>query len=548
MLDSPTHQYLMSRVRPPDLSDIDWGAAPLRFKLYRHCEQIPLFPENPVPENPGSALQHRVNHLADLERLGQMLYEIYGITRQEVGIHITAPHPRPSDQLARVDPTGAPAFGALPLRSVPSGGALFPCELYAVFGAGVCVAPGVYHYDAAHHALDVLRTGDYSSYLAGCLTSMVTTPPMCVLLLTCVFWKNGFKYGAFSYRLQALDAGCIIGQTRVVAEQFAFRAVTHYQFLDEDINQLLGVESRYESALAAISLLPTSTTMDAPERIEGPSASEAQPSGQASGTVEPLYTRFSLGSIASWPMCEALHRASLIGRRDAFRQPGDLPAILPPAPEPSQCLQVDAGVVPADELFRSRRARRSAAGQFEKTSLTQDQLALLLATSTVGHESDVDGRPSLLQHTQVYCVVNAAQHTSPGVYRYHPQDRTLESVPAADQQQALGAALLATHNVFAANLCIFLVGNYGVGFEAYGDRWYRMQNIEAGTVVQRLYLTAASLRLSCRASLGFDGPRLNQALCLPSSFSVLIQVVIAGERPPYQLYEQRIPNFYSFYS
>ena len=110
----------------------------------------------------------------------------------------------------------------------------------------------------------------------------------------------------------------------------------------------------------------------------------------------------------------------------------------------------------------------------------------------------------------------------------------------------LRAAPLALHSVYQANLCIFLVGNLELGLDVYGDRWYRIQNMEAGIVVQRLYLAVASLGLSCRASLGYDESEVDQGLCLPPGYTALIQVVIAGERAPYQHYEQSIPDSYRY--
>ncbi|MGV9387299.1 hypothetical protein ACWDRB_66825 [Nonomuraea sp. NPDC003707] len=50
-------------------------------------------------------------------------------------------------------------------------------------------------------------------------------------------------------------------------------------------------------------------------------------------------------------------------------------------------------------------------------------------------------------------------------------------------------------------------GNYIHGFEVYGDRWYRMQNIEAGIIAQRLVLAAASLDLASRINCAFHVSR-----------------------------------------
>jgi hypothetical protein len=91
---------------------------------------------------------------------------------------------------------------------------------------------------------------------------------------------------------------------------------------------------------------------------------------------------------------------------------------------------------------------------------------------------------------------------------------------------------------------LFPIANYQSGFAAYGDRWYRMQNMEAGMIAQRLYLAAAALNLGCRASLGFPVQGINRFLDLPDAEGAqctsLMQLMIAPERSAYQHYEQSL--------
>ena len=86
------------------------------------------------------------------------------------------------------------------------------------------------------------------------------------------------------------------------------------------------------------------------------------------------------------------------------------------------------------------------------------------------------------------------------------------------------------------------------GFQVYGDRWYRMQNMEAGIIAQRLYLAAAAQNLGCRASLGFVTPAINKLLGLSDANADAIQyqhtslmhIMIAPEHPVHQHYEQSL--------
>ena len=69
-----------------------------------------------------------------------------------------------------------------------------------------------------------------------------------------MFWKNFFKYNNFSYRLQGLDAGVLIGQLLEVAKRFGFETGVYFQFLDRAVNHFLGLSEKEESVYAVIPL------------------------------------------------------------------------------------------------------------------------------------------------------------------------------------------------------------------------------------------------------------------------------------------------------
>jgi hypothetical protein len=72
--------------------------------------------------------------------------------------------------------------------------------------------------------------------------------------------------------------------------------------------------------------------------------------------------------------------------------------------------------------------------------------------------------------------------------------------------------------------------------------------MEAGIIVQRLYLAAAAQNLGCRASLGFPVSAINGFLGLSGGLAnakedqrtSLMQIMIAPERSAYQQYEQSL--------
>ncbi len=174
--------------------------------------------------------------------LGHFLWYVYGLTQYS--------------QFALNEETKekAVSFAQSVRRFVPSGGALYPNELY-VYIKLEDAPTGIYHYDVAHHRLILVREGNYDFYLSRSLgNSYPITDSFCTVFISTVFWKNFYKYNNFSYRLQGLDAGVLIGQSLEVADQMGFSSKVCYQFLDRSINHLLGLSEQEESVYAVIPL------------------------------------------------------------------------------------------------------------------------------------------------------------------------------------------------------------------------------------------------------------------------------------------------------
>lgn len=517
----PGRDYVLAGTTPPNLDKVDWEKAPRNFKLYRGCEQRTLGYERAT--SPSEILHTPITW----QRLGQMLSDIYGFTRQRrTSRDVTTASITPVLSPALTQPT---KWQFQLRRPVPSGGALFPCELYLLIGQEQCIPPGIYHYDAIHHALDVLRTGDYSPHLSTYLSQQTGTPAF-TLLLSCLFWKNGYKYGEFSYRLSSLDIGVTIAQHLAIFSRYALPTMVHYQFLDQAVNQLPGLADFHESVYAAITVdmkeektqVPTEQAFSLP--LE-PLSLLAEP------RAEPAT------SISQWPLLDALHRMSFFQSTDAFQSPGNVRPITAPEALDNTFIPLSSGDL---DLLAGLHRRRSASGYFKPEALRQRQLADLLVASAQGYSNDIDVQPCALQHVLFYCVINAVEGISPGVYYYHPGRQALVLIRSGDMRAELQRAQrsFTSFNMFHVSVCLFPVADYDQGFQAYGDRWYRMQNMEAGIGIQRLSLAASALQLACRVNLAYHMPLVNSLLQLPAGFTCLAEVLIATEHLVGQSYEQ----------
>src|SRR5579884_375318 len=180
MYNGPAQEYVQAERMPPDMANVDWQHKPSQFKLYQHCKQIRL----PY----GSARKHDELSLT-LEGVGEILSKSYGLLQESYAIELASAGTGISQG----------SSSRHHRRPVPSGGALFPCEIYLFSSAGQHLPAGVYHYDVAHHALDILAQHDVMESVCSCLAHPDATRPACILAMSCFFWKDGFKYGDFSY-------------------------------------------------------------------------------------------------------------------------------------------------------------------------------------------------------------------------------------------------------------------------------------------------------------------------------------------------------------
>lgn len=94
-------------------------------------------------------------------------------------------------------------------RSVPSGGARFPLELYVcVWGEIQGLKKGNYHYNIKEHGLDVLSTKVIENEMLGEYTGYTWSAHIHgAILLSAVFDRSTDKYGSRGYRYILLEAG-----------------------------------------------------------------------------------------------------------------------------------------------------------------------------------------------------------------------------------------------------------------------------------------------------------------------------------------------------
>ena len=452
--------------------------------------------------------------------LGQFLWYVYGLTQYS--------------QFALNEETKekAVSFAQSVRRFVPSGGALYPNELY-VYIKLEDAPTGIYHYDVAHHRLILVREGNYDFYLSRSLgNSYPITDSFCTVFVSTVFWKNFYKYNNFSYRLQGLDAGVLIGQSLEVANQMGFSTKVCYQFLDRSINHLLGLSEQEESVYAVIplSIHPSIHGVDNNQnREEIVSATELC-------REVPLLKHVSYNRskrTIDYPSLRKLNEASMFETTQSFVK-------IKKNNRVERSLGTEMILLPITEKLSYDfaticRKRYSPDSDFIMGKVSPTQLATLLKeTCSFLYQNDLDDtNGNILSRVSLYGSFYNVEGVPSGAYSYDKKAHALRRITEGDYRQFLQLGLTMPNvNLYQVPLCMHVVGDKNHLKEKLGYRGYRIQQMEAGILVQRLLLMSCALGMGGHPLLGFDVNQCDELYRIDSKGKTsLIQIPVGPYRP-----------------
>lgn len=505
--------YDTEKVAPLDW-EVDWDDAPLPYKLYRGLPEIPLSGDVPLTLTVRQAQEE-----PRLEELESFLWYVYGLTQYAQSAFIEG-----------TEEKAAVSYAQLFRRFVPSGGALYPNELY-VYVKLKDVPKGIYHYDVAHHSLRLLREGNYDSYLSKSLgNNCELSDCFCTVFVSTVFWKNFYKYNNFSYRLQGLDTGVVIGQALEVADRMGFSSRVCYQFLDRSINHLLGLSEQDESVYAVIplSIHPSIHCADNFNREEHVSAVEL--SQEVPLLQTETYNRSK--KVLDYPLLKEINKASMLETTQLFVK-------IKTDDRVTNSLSTEFIMLPFTETFSYDlasvcRERFCPDIDFKMGKVSQKTLSTLLTeTFSFAYHNDLDDTQEYLENRlSLYGFFYNVEGVSNGAYAYDKNAHALRRIKIGDFRENLQYGLTMPNvNLFQVPLCLHVVGGKDHLIDKLGYRGYRIQQMEAGILVQRLLLLSCALGMGGRPLLGFDVNRCDELYQIGSQGETsLIQIPIGPYR------------------
>lgn len=147
--------------------------------------------------------------------------------------------------------TKAGAIGEVPLKTSPSGGARHPIEVYVAAYRVAGLKPGLYHYAADLHRLELLREGDFSARAATyCGNQRWVRGAAAMFFMTAVFARTRWRY-KFSRALRVIyiEAGHLCQTFCLTATALGLGPFCTAALADSKIEADLGIDGVSESIL-----------------------------------------------------------------------------------------------------------------------------------------------------------------------------------------------------------------------------------------------------------------------------------------------------------
>ncbi len=181
------------------------------------------------------------------------------------------------------------------------------------------------------------------------------------------------------------------------------------------------------------------------------------------------------------------------------------------------------GEVSVERAIAERRSRRSFTGE----PLTQHQLAQVLwaAQGTTGPRGRKRAAPSAgaTYPMELYVAVgtDGVEGMEAAVYRYLPEEHSLQQAFEGDIRSELAEAALGQDFLAAAPVDVLMAADYSRTTGRYGDRGRRYVAMEAGHISENIYLQAEALGLGTVAVGAFNDEAVEDAFRLPRDLDAL---------------------------
>jgi SagB-type dehydrogenase family enzyme len=506
---------------------LDYDNRPMPFKTYLEQPQYPLMNNFPIP---------------DLDAM-TAISDVWQSARSTKSSTMTGKKPISVMDISEILFFAAGitrvfrySYGTYFMRAASATGALYPIELYVVCGD---ITPdlkaGLYHFGPADFSLTNLRSGDYRHVLASTAFAereydTISTSPLSIIF-TSLAWRNAWKYQARSYRHWFWDCGVIIANLLATTASMKLPTKLIMGYVDDIVDRLLRLEALKE---ASIVIAPLGIGYCPSPKSDPGTDNNIQ--NEIAQLPIPKIVPVSRGGERNYPDIWEAHRNSkLMDRQDVeawiesqrnsnlsdrSRQtdPDINPISKQDLEERNQDFEVEtilgrkdmsgftAPSPPPSTTIGEVILKRGSTRRFDKhASISLSTLHSIIDNSTRGIPMDVFSNNGIMSSViDTYFISNSVEGLEAGAYFYSRKLKAFDLLKRNASRQISGYLCLGQSLFSDACAVIFLMADLNKVLDEFGNRGYRVAQLESGIIAGKIYLLSYAQSIGASGTTFFD--------------------------------------------
>ena len=148
--------------------------------------------------------------------------------------------------------------------------------------------------------------------------------------------------------------------------------------------------------------------------------------------------------------------------------------------------------------------RRGSTRQFSRESITFVELSTMLDRATRGIDSGFSRARKSRRLNELYLIVHAVDGLPPGAYVFRREQRALEFLKEGDFRREAGYLGLGQEIPADCSVNVYFLADLDRALERFGNRGYRVAQLEAAIMGGKLYFAAYAQRLGASGLTFFD--------------------------------------------
>ncbi|HEU5119807.1 MAG TPA: SagB/ThcOx family dehydrogenase [Candidatus Nitrosocosmicus sp.] len=522
---------------------LDWNNRPNPFKIYVNLTSLTLPTKFPFPSMnairaiKGNAKNHEKYTVLDpkdhegksnndsksirLTDISSILFFTCGITR-----HV------------KFD------SGSYYMRAASATGALYPIEVYLVSDSlpDDNLDAGIYHFNPGEFSLVPIRPGDHRnilSSLAGNNMDILTSPIS--LVFTSNAGRNSWKYQSRSYRHWFWDTGVMVANLLAIGESMGLDIRLTLGFVDDHVNNLLGLETHKEASVLIASVDITSSDVNKIDKFVQDNFSSLDQT-----IVEPLSHKIYPLSIKQnfYPEIWKAYDSSKLFDSNEVTAWSKVHAINRIKKNPEQkdnkkLHYLQKHYLDQDILDNKMPGigtvilKRGSTRRFSDVSIPLDILStILLNSSEAGGNIPMDYKPDNSSLIEYYILVNSVEGLESGAYYLDKDAKCLEFLRERPTEDFSGHLCLDQSLFENANVVIFLMADLKFVLKILGNRGYRAAQLESGIIAGKIYLLSYACGIGASGSTFYDD-EVNAFFC-PNDKQMATMIAVGVGVPSYK--------------